>query len=114
MSVTDAHGVLFTNWSDGQFAPNGGPIRGFVGFRFNTGNGPQYGWARIQTKNFNNHVRDLIKEYAWGDVGDAISTGQMQSSQPANANSVPGSLGLLAFGSQGLDAWRAQRTEKSN
>ncbi len=108
------HGVLFTNWSDGQFAPNGGPIRGFVGFRFNTGNGTQYGWARIQTKNINNHVRDVIKDYAWGDVGDAILTGQKQSLQPANANSVPGSLGLLAFGAQGLDAWRAQRTQKSN
>jgi hypothetical protein len=108
------HGVLFTNWSDGQFAPNGGPIRGFVGFRFNTGNGTQYGWARIQTKNISNHVHDLIKDYAWGDVGDAISTGQTQSLQPANAKTVPGSLGLLAFGAQGLDAWRTQGPEKSD
>jgi hypothetical protein len=111
-------GVLISAWSDGQFAPNGGPIRGFVGFRFNTGNGTQYGWARIETKNdFNNHpnhVHDVIKDYAWGDVGDAISTGQTQSLQPANANSVPGSLGLLAFGAQGLDAWRMQRPEKSD
>src|SRR5436190_18240402 len=55
------YGVLFIHWSDGQFAPYGGPIRGFVGFRFNTGNGTQYGWARIQTKNINNHVHDIIK-----------------------------------------------------
>ena len=109
------HGVLFTNWSDGQFAPNSGRIRGFVGFRFNTGNGTQYGWARIETKNpGNNHTRDVIKDYAWGDVGDAILTGQTQSLQPANANSVPGSLGLLAFGAQGLDAWRTQCPEKSD
>jgi hypothetical protein len=108
------HGVLFTNWSDGQWAPNGGPIRGFVGFRFDTGNGTQYGWARIETKNINNHVHDLIKDYAWGDVGDAISTGQTESFQQGNAKSVPGSLGQLAFGAQGLDTWRTERMAKGN
>jgi hypothetical protein len=41
-------------------------------------------------------------------------TGQKHSLQPANANSVPGSLGLLAFGAQGLDAWRTQCPEKSD
>jgi hypothetical protein len=109
------HGVLFTNWSDGSFAPSGPPVRGFVGFRFNTGNGTQYGWARIQTKSDRNNVaHEVIKDYAWGDVGDAILTGQAHSLQPANANSVAGSLGLLAFGAQGLDAWRTQRTQKSD
>ena len=108
------YGVFFINWSDGQWAPNAGPVRGFVGFRFNTGNGTQYGWARVETRNFNNHVRDVIKDYAWGDVGDAIFTGQTQSLQQGNANSVPGSLGLLAFGAQGLDAWRTQRMPTSN
>jgi len=109
------HGVLIGFWSDGAFAPNGGPIRGFVGFRFNTGNGTQYGWARIQTKNVrNNRIHDVIKDYAWGDVGDAILTGQTHSLQQGNADSVCGSLGLLAFGAQGLDAWRMQRMPKCN
>jgi hypothetical protein len=111
-------GVLISNWSDGQFSPVGGSGRGFVGFRFNTGNGTQYGWARISTKddiiNGRHHILDNIKDYAWGDVGDAIFTGQKQSLQPANTNSVPGSLGLLAFGAQGLDAWRTQCPEKSD
>lgn len=109
-------GVLISNWSDGAFAPNGGRIRGFIGFRFNTGNGTQYGWARIQTKTNPpiNDIQDVIKDYAWGDVGDVILTGQTHSFQSTNATSVPGSLGLLAFGSQGVDAWRAQRTQKSN
>jgi hypothetical protein len=78
----------------------------------------QYGWARISTRddiiNGRHHIRDNIKDYAWGDVGDVILTGQKQSLQPANANSVPGSLGLLAFGAQGLDAWRMQCPEKSD
>jgi hypothetical protein len=111
-------GVLISNWSDGQFTPVGESGRGFVGFRFNTGKGMQYGWARISTRddiiNGRHHIRDNIKDYAWGDVGDVILTGQKQSLQPANANSVPGSLGLLAFGAQGLDAWRMQCPEKSD
>ena len=109
-------GRLIIDWSDGQFAPpRFGRLRGFIGFRFNTGNGTQYGWARIQTRNDNNdRIHDIIKDYAWGDPGDAIFTGQKQSQQPASASSVAGSLGLLAFGSQGLDAWRAQRTHESN
>lgn len=109
------HGVLFTFWSDGYFSP---PARGFVGFRFNIGNGTQYGWARLQTTtDFNgprDRVRDIIKDYAWGDPGDAILTGQTQSLQPANSSSVAGSLGLLALGAQGLDASRTQRMPKSN
>ncbi|HEX4667454.1 MAG TPA: hypothetical protein VH207_12720 [Chthoniobacterales bacterium] len=111
------YGILFSNWSSGQFAPDGLPVRGFVGFRFNTGNGMQYGWARIETMSHRgNRIRtsDLIKNYAWGDPGDVILTGQTQSLQAANANSVAGSLGLLAFGAQGLDAWRAQRAQKSD
>jgi hypothetical protein len=108
-------GALISAWSDGAFSPIGGSGRGFVGFRFNTGNGTQYGWARIQTRNDNNnHLHDGIKDYAWGDVGDAILTGQKHSLQPANATSLPGSLGLLAFGAQGLDVWRTQRPEKSD
>ena len=111
------YGVLVSNGSDGQFAPsNYGQTRGFVGFRFNTGNGTQYGWARIGTKTNPpiNDIQALIKDYAWGDPGDIILTGQTHSLQPANANSVPGSLGLLAFGAQGLDAWRTQRMPKCN
>jgi hypothetical protein len=113
-----AFGALFTFLSDGEFAPpysGGGWSRGFVGFRFNIGNGTQYGWARIGTKlDSDGRARDIIKDYAWGDVGDAILTGQTQSLQQGNANSVSGSLGLLAFGAQGLDAWRTLRTPKGN
>jgi hypothetical protein len=87
-------GIIFTFFSDGYFQPYYG-VRGFIGFRFNTGKGTQYGWARIKTaSDMNYRVHDEIKDYAWGDPGEAILTGQKQSLQPANANSVPGSLGL--------------------
>jgi MYXO-CTERM domain-containing protein len=105
------YGVLFIHWSDGQFAPYGGPIRGFVGFRFNTGNGTQYGWARIQTKDDNNHrIHDVIKDYAWGDVGDRIRTGQKSSAgDMVDTVTDSGSVGLLALGAAGLVAWRKRR-----
>src|SRR5437773_5750115 len=65
-------GIIFTFFSDGYFQPYYG-TRGFIGFRFNTGNGTQYGWARIQTtRDINYRVRDVIKDYAWGDPGDVI------------------------------------------
>ena len=72
-------GMLFTYWSNGAFFPPhfAERLRGFVGFRFNTGNGTQYGWVRIQTSNdINDHAHDVIKDYAWGDPGDVILTGQ--------------------------------------
>ena len=114
LSVTGnpGRGILFS-FETGGFKPD---AMGFVGFRFNiSGNGTQYGWARIETRrDQQGRLRCFIKDYAWGDVGDAILTGQKQSLQPASANSIADCLGLLAFGSQGLDAWRAQCPEKSN
>ena len=108
------YGVLISNWSDGQFAPpEFGRIRGFVGFRFNTGSGTQYGWARIQTRDDNNnHIHDVIKDYAWGDVGDSIRTGQKSSSgDMVDTVTDSGSVGLLALGAAGLVAWRKRREQ---
>jgi hypothetical protein len=117
------HGIIFTFWSDGYFQPYYG-TRGFIGFRFNTGNGTQYGWARIETRrDINNHAHETIKDYAWGDVGDVILTGQKHSLQQGNENSnelgtgqesddsAPEleSLGGLALGAVGLLAWRKRK-----
>jgi MYXO-CTERM domain-containing protein len=112
-------GVLISNWSDGQFSPVGGSGRGFVGFRFNTGNGTQYGWARISTRddiiNGRHHIRDNIKDYAWGDVGDVIRTGQKSSSgDTVDTVTDSGSIGLLALGAAGLVAWRKRREQTTN
>jgi MYXO-CTERM domain-containing protein len=106
------YGVLIANWSDGYFAPpEFERLRGFVGFRFNTGNGTQYGWARIQTKNDgHNRIHDVIKDYAWGDVGDRIRTGQKNSAgEMVDTVTESGSVGLLALGAAGLVAWRKRR-----
>src|SRR5215472_13817227 len=109
------HGVIFTFWSDGYFQPYYG-TRGFIGFRFNTGNGTQYGWARIETRrDINNHAHETIKDYAWGDVGDTIRTGQTSSSgDMVNTVTDSGSVGLLALGAAGLVAWRKRREQTTN
>ena len=96
----------------------------YVGFRFNTGAGPQYGWVRIRWSGCpaNNFI---VKDYAWGDVADRIKTGQRQlhedetqvapqarkSTDAAPLVDSQGSLGLLALGAVGVQAWRAKRNE---
>jgi hypothetical protein len=103
----------------------------YVGFRFNTGAAPQYGWVRIRwggcrRLDFNSNDF-IVRDYAWGDPGDQIKTGQRQlhedetqvapqaAKKPAavpHAN-AQGSLGLLALGAVGLRAWRKSRFANS-
>jgi hypothetical protein len=74
---------------------------GFVGLRFNTGSGVQYGWARLNMDGSPGNSFTLV-DYAWGDVGTPITAGQIPE---------PGSLGLLALGAAGLVAWRKRRSQ---
>jgi hypothetical protein len=106
-------GILKSYLSFHQFEP---PDGGILGFRFNTGKGLQYGWARIKPTFFKHdhdvQYRFIIEDYAWGDVGDRIKAGQNHSlRQQADAVSKSGSLGLLAAGATGLEAWRTQRAQ---
>src|SRR5262245_12848468 len=92
-------GIIFRFFSDGYFQPYW-DTRRFIGYRFNTGNGTQYGWARIETRrDINYRAHETIKDYAWGDVGDTIRTGQRSSSgDMVNTVTDSGSIGLLALG----------------
>ena len=74
---------------------------GFIGLKFNTGAGVQYGWVRIIMNGAPDNSYTMV-DYAWGDVGDTILTGQIPE---------PGSLALLAVGAVGLLAWRRQRAK---
>ena len=87
----------------GQFNRRG---VGYVGFRFNNGSGDQYGWIRIKTRG-NRSRNFILRDYAWGDVGDRIKAGQTSSEGIA---SDKGSLGLLALGAVGLLAARKRRS----
>ncbi len=77
------------------------PGTGFIGFRFDNGSGLQYGWARITTNGAPGNTFTLV-DFAWGDLGDQIMTGQIPE---------PGSLGLLALGALGLGVWRKHRAK---
>jgi hypothetical protein len=81
---------------------------GFIGFRFDSGQGTRYGWVRIKCTG-ERKFQFILVDYAWGDVGDTLSTGQKHSTEPADAVPASGSLGLLAVGALGLNAWRTQR-----
>jgi hypothetical protein len=86
------------------------PGRGFIAFSFDTGAGLQFGWARIKTSGLP-LVNFILLDYAWGDPGDTVVTGQTSSSGKPQAVTKSGSLGLLATGAQGLKAWRQQRQQ---
>ncbi len=90
---------LYAQWQE--------PGTGFVGFRFNAGEGVQYGWARIHVDGQPGNVFTLI-DYAFADPGERITAGQTSS---ANVPESGGSLGLLALGCAGLLAWRAARKQ---
>jgi hypothetical protein len=99
------------NQCAGQFDENG---IGFIGFKFNNGSGDQYGWVRIQTRGDVYHPF-ILRDFAYGDVGDRIRAGQMSSNEMVpqeNDDMVPeeGSLGALALGAAGLLAWRKRRS----
>ena len=106
-----------------------------VGFRFDTGAGTQYGWARIKWGGCPANTF-ILRDYAWGDPGDQVRVGETQLSEddslliprhgkrntraaaelPAKSDfpvaPVEGSLGLLALGAVGSQAWRKSRREE--
>jgi hypothetical protein len=80
---------------------------GFIAFKFNDGSGVHYGWARLRTKGNRGGNGFELLDYAWADVGESILTGQTSSEAHAP---LLGSLGLLALGGVGTQAWRKRRT----
>jgi len=86
---------------------------GFVGFVFNRGAGNEYGWARVKTSGAPNYRFRLV-DYAWGDPGDRIRTGQKSSAgNMVDDVTESGALGLLALGAAGLVAWRKRTGQAS-
>jgi hypothetical protein len=86
-----------------------GDGEGYIGFKFNTGAGTQYGWVRMKIQR-DPLVGMKVFDYAWADPGEPIKTGQTSSSGD-RIDVVPdqGSLALLAVGGAGLMAWRRRR-----
>ncbi len=88
----------------GEFSDGG---IGYIGFKFNSGGGDQYGWVRIRThRRFQQNFK--LIDYAWGDVGDRIRAGQTSTNEVVPGE---GSLGWLALGAAGLLAWRKSKSQ---
>ena len=104
-TTTYCYGGFIGRFGGGHFTE---PGRGFIGFRFSTGAGSQYGWVRVKTTGADEY-NFVVLDYAWGDPGEPIETGQKQSLINKQSVTKPGSLGLLATGATGLKAWRQQR-----
>ena len=90
----------------GQFDGNG---TGFIGFKFTTIAGVQYGWVRIHMRGDNSNQNFNLLDYAYTTRGERIRAGQTSTNEM-----VPdeGSLGWLALGATGLLAWRKRRSRK--
>jgi hypothetical protein len=111
-------GVMAISFSYGQWTT---PGMGFVGFRFNNGAGPQYGWARVRISKGNTHgfggYAFKVFDFAYADPGEPITAGQgiprgSEDNQDVSADqgTDEGSLGGLALGAVGLLAWRKSRS----
>jgi hypothetical protein len=90
---------------------------GFVGFRFNSGAGIQYGWARVRMGGTSRNNAFRLIDYAYADPGETIRAGQGipragEDGQDMSDEQGPeeGSLGWLAVGAMGLLAWRKSRS----
>jgi len=83
----------------------------YVGFRFNSGAGFQYGWARVHMAGKNGNFAFKVLDYAYADPGEPIETGQRSSSLAETPNE--GSLGCLALGAAGVSLWRQRRKRSS-
>ena len=124
------HGCCFPFYSAGILAVGSGlaygpwknPGMGFVGFVFNNGAGPQFGWARvrisrqIQAGGLAGYAFKVL-DFAYGDPGERITAGQRppgvrEDEQDISDDQGPdeGSLGGLALGAVGLLDWRKSRS----
>jgi hypothetical protein len=92
---------------------------GFLALKFVVSGQTYYGWAQISLTGAN----PVITGYAYENVaGDSILSGEKHGSvetsdasqTPFPAAPQPASLGLLAKGAPGLDAWRRPEEEQVN
>ena len=88
-------------------------VDGYIGFRFDPGDGFHYGWARINmvVSASNSHVL-TVQEWAYETTaGTSIQVGAVPE---PNAAMLVGGLGLLAAGIAGVRQWRQQTNREDS
>ena len=101
-------GIMAGPSGQGQWLSRG---IGYIGFRFKTGAGFQYGWARIRMDGSEKNNAFKVLDWAYADVGEPILAGQRSSAEQTPDQAVEqNSLGVLALGAAGLVAWRKSRS----
>jgi hypothetical protein len=82
---------------------------GYIGFRFDVGEGMQYGWARLRVRNAYEATYELL-DYGYADPGERIRAGQRKERETSGVTEE--SLGALALGAAGVAAWRKRRERR--
>ncbi|MEM7453880.1 MAG: PEP-CTERM sorting domain-containing protein [Planctomycetota bacterium] len=100
-SFLSAGGRANLAWGGGYLGSHWLNAGGYMGFRFDVGQGTQYGWMELSLVSGTPANIFRLGRYAWADPGETLLTGQVPEA---------GSLGLLALGAFGLVAWRRRRS----
>jgi hypothetical protein len=95
-SIIGTHGGYSCGGKDRGRFPGGVSL---IGFKFNNGQGEQFGWARIKILEGALHAFKLV-DYAYGDPGDRVRAGEISTGRFVD------SLGALALGGAGVQARR--------
>ena len=112
-AATDGQvGTTFGAWGAG-----GVLHQGYLGLKFVINGQTHFGWARIKVQIVGETIKAVLTGYAYETIaGKAIVTGQTHASNEVSnvmepkVTPVKPSLGILAQGAPGLEAWRRRTT----
>ncbi|MEM7456898.1 MAG: PEP-CTERM sorting domain-containing protein [Planctomycetota bacterium] len=91
-------------WGGGYSQSQWVDTDGYFAFRFDVGNGTQYGWGQLTLDSGAPANIFTLNAIAFADPGQSLFVGETMIPEP-------GSLGLLAMGAAGLVAWRRRRAQ---
>lgn len=94
----------FLAWGSGFSGSEFVNTGGYMAFKFDVGNGTQYGWAEVSLVDGAPTNVYQVERIAWADPGESLAVGQTGTAIPE-----PASLGALALGAVGLLAMRRRR-----
>lgn len=93
---------------------NGAEGTNFIGFRFDSGAGLQYGWAQFDIDLTPGALSATIEKWVYSDTpGEGVHVGTAGGGEPPSPVSEPATIlptiALLGLGAMGVRRWREQR-----